>query len=546
MVMKCLEKDPAERPSSAAELIAALDQVHVSGAQHHGAMNGGRSSRLRWIAAIVAVLLLAAAIAPWRMPARGAPLASASAVKSIAILPFESVGGDTANTYFAEGIADALTTALTQLPGIRVAGRSSAARFRGRAASAREVGSALDVGSVLEGTVRRAGDRVRVTAQLTGASDGLIVWTESYDREAKDVFALQDDITRAIVVALRGKLAGTTASSTPAIGTANLEAYDLYLRGMYLYRRRGASLKRGADLLEEAIGKDSTFARAHAALASALLLEPYYSPTRVKDVLPRARAAAERAVALEPTLSDAHLALATAHLHAFEWEAALAEARRAVELEPTSSDAHYRLGFILLTSGRAEDAMPEFAAAKAIDPLYAIAGAYLGHANGLAHHMDVAIAEGVRAVDLDSTLASSMTLLARTYGQAGRSADALAVTRRVLATASDPRILGLAANTLARNAQLDESRGIMKRLEALPETYPQRNTGLTYAFLGMGDTARALAAMERAVDSDGVLLLSAVPEDYTYDPVRSSARFAAILRRLGLDPTPFTGRGRQK
>jgi TolB-like protein/tetratricopeptide (TPR) repeat protein len=539
-VMRCLAKNPAERPASAAELLASLDQVHVSGANKGSATARSRPFQPRIIIAAVAALVVLAGLAAWRMNTRDLGPPGATAAKSLAVLPFESFGGDTANAYFAEGIADGLTTALAQLPGIRVAGRSSAARFKAGTSSAKEIGSVLNVSSVLDGTVRRVGDRVRVTAQLTGTGDGLVTWTQSYDREAKDVFALQDDITHAIVAALQGKFAGTTRAATPSVGTTNPDAYDLYLRALYLYKRRGAGLLQSAELLEQAIAKDSSFARAHAALAAVLLSQPYYLPVRTADVLPRARAAAERAVKLEPNLSDAHQALATAHFHATEWELSEREVRTAISLDSTSAEAHYRLGFLLLTIGRTDEAVPEFDKAKSNDPLYAVAGAYLGYAHSLLGHHDLAIAENKRAVDLDSTLISSYTLLGRAYRAGGRSSEALAIAHKVRTMSEEPRILGIVANTVGTLGETANARAIIAKLEALPVTTPRKYSGLAYSYLGIGDTARALDALERAVAADGVIMYSVVPRDRTYDPIRGTARFAATLRRQNLDPARLT------
>jgi serine/threonine-protein kinase len=194
----------------------------------------------------------------------------------------------------------------------------------------------------------------------------------------------------------------------------------------------------------------------------------------------------------------------------------------------------------LLTIGRVDESIPEFEKAKASDPLYSIAGAYLGHANSLAGHNDIAVAEGKRAVDLDSMLAVNYTLLGRSYKTAGRSAEALAVAHRLLTMTSEPRLLGVAANTLGAFGETAESRAIVAKLEALPANTPRRNSALAFAYLGLGDTARALGAMERAVAGDGDLLFSIVPRDHAYDAVRASPRFAEILRRVKLDPARFT------
>jgi tetratricopeptide (TPR) repeat protein len=211
-------------------------------------------------------------------------------------------------------------------------------------------------------------------------------------------------------------------------------------------------------------------------------------------------------------------------------------------LDPSSAEAQYRLGFVLLSVGRVSESLPAFENAKKNDPLYSIAGAYLGYAHGLAGHTDVAIAEGKRAVELDSTLIVNLSLLARTYRDAGQMPAAIAMARRALSLSNEPRLIALAANTIGRYGEGGESRLILQKLESLPLNTPRRNTGLAFAYLGAGDTARALSAMERAVAGDGDLLFSIPPNDRTFDAVRSSPRFAAILKRIDLDPARFIGR----
>jgi TolB-like protein/Flp pilus assembly protein TadD len=540
LVMRCLEKNPGQRPASAAEVLAALDQVATSGAAAAaGRLGGSAHPRTRRVALGAGAILLASA-GLWLAFGRGTSAPSGAAEKSLAVLPFEPVGGDTANAYFAEGIGDELTTALSRLPGLRVAGRSSAIRFRGKGASAKEVGSALGVGSVLDGTVRRSGGRVRVSAQLTSASDGLVMWSESYEREAKDVFALQDDIAQAIVSALQVRLATSSAQSVSTARTTDPETYDLYLRGLYLYRRRGAGLLRAAELFEQAIARDSLFARAHAALATVLLTQPYYLPARIGDVLPRARAVAERAVTLDPGLSEAHQALSIAHFHAFEWAASEREIRQAIALDPQSAEARYRLGFILISMGRTAEAIPEFERAKAIDPLYSIVAAYLGYAYAVEGRPEAGIAEGRRAVELDSTLLASLTMLTITYHAAGRPAEALDVARRVMTQTDDPRRWGYVGFSLASAGDSQYSRARISQLEAMPPNSPRRNAGLALLYLALGDTARALTAMERAAAGDGDLLFAMPPNDAIYDPVRRSPRFASVLRRFHLDLARLT------
>jgi serine/threonine-protein kinase len=522
LVMQCLEKDPARRPQSAGELLDGIA----------GSPTPRADGRRLGIAAI-AVVALAAGF--WLVTHRGAGGDGSSAApgKSLAVLPFQSVGDDTANTYFAEGIADELTTALSRLPGLRLAGRSAAARFRDR--SATEIGSALNVAAVLDGTVRRAGDRIRVSAELANGADGRVLWKETYERQLKDVFAVQDDITRAIVAELQVQL-GAGAALGNQQGTSDLAAYDLYLRGLQLYRKRGKDLVQAEEVLQQTIARDPGFARAYATLASVLLVQTYFMDKRMGDVLPRARAAAERAVALSPGLAEAHLALGHVHIEAFEWSDAEAELRQAMTLDPNRAEIPYRLGFMLLTTGRVSEAIIALERAKAVDPFYATSAAYLGWALALAGRGDEGVAEALRAFDLDSSSEATRNILCGTYLAAGRLRDAAAVARRFLPGTTNTRRLGFYGAALGLAGARSEAEAIVRRLDALPRQTWGINGASAYAYLSLGDTARALTAMERAAASDGDLLLSQVVSSDLFDPVRSSPRFVAVLKRFNLDP----------
>ncbi|HEV8195187.1 MAG TPA: hypothetical protein VGP87_01000, partial [Gemmatimonadales bacterium] len=542
-LQRALAKAPADRFNPVAQFSEALRPVEGgTPAPAVATPNPPRRAStpvVGGVAVVLALVLIGAVLVRSKVSRSGA---GETSTKSLAVLPFESVGGDTANAYFAEGIGDELTTALAKLPGLRVAGRSSASRFKGKGASATEVGAALGVASVLDGTVRRSGDRVRITAQLTSASDGLVQWTESYDREVKDVFALQDDITRAIVSALQVRLASTGATQA-GVGTSSLEAYDLYLRGLYLYRRRGVGLFKAAELLDQAIARDSMFARAYAAEATVLWALPYYFPVNQDSLLPRARALAERAVALDPNLSEAHKALGVSY-YTRDWNAAERELRKAIALDPNSPEAEYQLGFMLLTTGHIGDAVSELTRGKQIDPLYQLSAAYLGYALLLSGKPDQAVAEARRAVELDSTNPAALSLLGAAYRLTGRTADQMAVARRIVLVTDDPRRGGIAARFLARGGAPAEARAILARIEALPPSTPGRNAGMASIYLGLDDTARALSAMERAAAMPGGdLLFVTVPSDPVYDPVRSSPRFAAVLKRFNMNVDLLTAPG---
>jgi serine/threonine-protein kinase len=544
LVMRCLEKAPDRRPASAMEVLAALDAV---GTPTRGAV-ASPASRARAAAMVIgAVVVLAGilgAVALWRgrRPASPAPSAGASAVpKSLVVLPFTSVGGDTANAYFAEGIADELTTALARLPGLRLAGRSSAARFKRSGAGAQEIGAALKVGAVLDGTVRRAGNLIRVSAELTSTEDGRLLWSDSYERRLEDVFAVQDDITRSIVGALQVQLAGVQVrTSTSSHGTDNLAAYDLYLRGLQLYRKRGLELGDAERYLQQANALDSTYARAYATLASVLAAKAYYFDVPPSANLPRARAAAERAVAIDPALPDAHLALGHVLTELFEWREAEAELRRAIALNPDNSESYYRLGTMLLQSGRIREAAAALDRAKAIDPFYAFASAYLALAQGILGENDAAYAEAKRSLALDSLSQATNSLYGYTMVEIGRAAEGAALARKNLPVTTSIRRLGYYATVLGIGGARAEAAAIVRRAEALPPGTPGRSSTLMTGNVGLGDTTRALDGLEEAAAGDGDLVLSVTLAAKVFDPIRHSARFAAAMRRFNLDVARIT------
>jgi TolB-like protein/tRNA A-37 threonylcarbamoyl transferase component Bud32/tetratricopeptide (TPR) repeat protein len=541
LVMRCLEKDPARRPASANELLESLDAVSTPIASPASPTD----ARRRWPLAAAAVFVVAAGGA-WLIGrphgvATMASAAPAASAKSLAVLPFASVGGDTANIYFAEGIADELTTALARLPELHLAGRSSAARFKQQNASAQEIGTALGVGAVLDGKVRRAGDRIRVSAELTSTTDGHLLWSESYERELKDVFAVQDDITRSIVGALQVTLAGgASPSEASAHGTTNLAAYDLYLRGLRLYRKRGAGLAQADQYLTQAIALDSNFARAYAMLASVLCVTPYYSTQTMHEVLPRARAAAERAVALDSTLPEAHAALGHVHTEAFEWQDAERELRRATALGPDNAELFFRLGFMLFTTGRVHEAITAFDRARALDPFYSMAAAYSAWSMALAGRSEEATAEARRSLELDPTNEAIANTYDGTLIETGHSVEAVAFAQKMAPTATDIRRLGFYGMVLAKGGATDEARAILRRVDALPDGTWGKLSAQTRLDLTLGDTARALTAMERAAAGDGDLILAAIFSAPHFDAVRKSARFAAVLRRFNLDVARLT------
>jgi len=540
VVMKCLEKNADDRPASATRLLELVDEANVSGSSHPTLPSVTR--RRSFLAPALALIALFA-IASYLYFKRSGAGTSAASKNSIAVLPFADDRTDSASAYFGEGIADELMSALGKVPGLRVASRTSAIAIgRQRDLDVREIGRRLGVATVVEGTVRRAGGRLRVTAQLTNATDGLTLWSDAFERENKDVFAVQDEITRAIVDALRPELAGrtTTAAQKAAMGpgTTNPEAYDLYLRGLYLIERRGAGVAQSAEYFKQATAKDSTFARAYAGLADALEFFPYFAGVPAAQVEAPVRAAAERSLQLDPLLAEPRVALAMAHMHAYRWNEADAEFRRAIAADSTSPVAHTQFGRYLQSVGRVADALREFRTARALDPLAGTASVFLSHSLSNTGDHAAAWAESKRTRELDPNLVTAQTILAFDRIAVGRLDDARAIAgNRIPAIPFS----GMTAYILQAVGDTARAAKIRRDLDATPDGTWMVHMARAYAYLATPDTAKALLEMEQ-----GLARREMVPQwlpfvDRIFDPVRRSARFAAIVREVGLDGRGLTG-----
>jgi eukaryotic-like serine/threonine-protein kinase len=540
LVTRCLAKDPAARPQTAREILQALDTVSTPGS---GSWTGGarRAARPRvaMVAAALVGLTLVGALT-WALT-RSRPTASVNAEpRALAVMPFSNVGADSAQEYFADGIAIDLTNALGKVPGLRVTSRSLAFTYKGKAIDARSVGKELGVDATLEGTVQRSLDRLRVTAQLTRTTDGVALWSNSYERDVRDVFAVQDDITKAIVGELRLTLAGNAGGDRPLVaGTTNFDAYNAYLRGVYLLEHRGPGVIKAIEYFQDAIAKDSGLARAWGTLSEALELTPYFASTPPSTIEARAVAAAQHALALDSTVTEAYIGLALARDHAFRWQEAEAEYRRAIAVEPTSAVAHLQYGRHLMHRGRIGEAMAEFRRATQLDPVSGTAFVWLAHTYALSGNYDSALAIGRRSRELDPGLMLARTIGAQDAVEAGHLDEARALVSGFVGTAP---WRGQAMYSLARAGDTAVVRATIRELERMPPDTWLVHTGLAYAYLGLRDTSHALTELERALASREIAPKWNTFSDRMYDPIRSSARFAAIVRGYNLDERVITSR----
>jgi serine/threonine-protein kinase len=536
LIMRCLEKRPADRQQTAGDLLHELEAVPIVSASPSRA--GGRRALIG--VGAVAGLLLAALIYQGVRRNSGAAGKPVGQLLSVAVLPLANVGGDAQDEYFSEGMTDELANALSKLPGLRVASRTSAYAFKGKKdIDVGEIGRKLHVQAVLEGVVRRSGDRLRVGAQLTNVSDGLSIWSDTYERRSSDVFAVQDDIARSVAEALKLKLGGSAAElSSSSRGTENLEAYDSYLRGRYFWNRRGAAnLRKALSYFEESIKRDSGFARAHAGLAITHAILPEYTDTPPADGLAKTRSAAARALVLESSLAEAHTALGLAATHAWDFRAAEAEYRKAIELDPGYPTAHQWYGELLYHTGRLDSSFVEIRQAIALDPLAPIPFEALGYALTLAGRYNEAIEQFKKADEMSPGLTLTLLLLGDARLQMGQTQQAVQdyeqaarLDRETLLTKGKLcHAYGLAGRTA-------EARQLLSEIEL--RSRKERASWVTRAIceLGLGNRSAALDAMETAVKNHDIAVYTAYSPllDRTWDPLRGDPRWTELLRSANL------------
>ena len=455
---------------------------------------------------------------------------------SIAVLPFVNLSADPENGYFCDGMTEEILNALSAVPSLRVAARTSSFAFKDVADDVRTIGEQLRVRTVLEGSVRRADTKLRVTAQLINVADGFHLWSHTYEREMKDVFVVQDEIARAIVVALKGKLEGESGVALVEPHTDNVEAYALYLKARYFWKKKSASaLKNCLEYFEQAIALDPRYSLAHAGLADSYVMLAYHNYVPPKQVFPRARAAAEAAVKFGDGLAEAHSARACVSLfYDWDWPAAERGFQRAIELKEVYPTAHFWYACCLWALGRTADGVDQASRAQALAPLSLVGNANLGWALYFAGRHDEAITQCRKALDLDTNYLMTYTVLGQAYVAASRYDEAIDALQSAVnfsgGLAFTSAALGYA---YAKAGKRREARKILQNLQqrSSAEYVPPFCVALVHT--GLGDKDETMAWLDRAYEerSHWLVYLKAWP---IFDDLRSDARFAALLGRVGL------------
>lgn len=490
IVMRCLRKSPAERYQTMAEVKAMLEAVKLGPAEK---------------------------------------------AASIAVLPFSNMSGDKDNEYFSDGLSEEIINALTKLPGLKVAARTSAFAFKGRNEDIRRIGAALGVANVLEGSVRRAGNRLRVTAQLIAIADGCHLWSERYDREMADIFAIQDEISQSIVDVLKVKLGRPQAA--PPRRTPNLGAYQAYLEGNY-YRLQftETGLTRGLECYERAITLDSEYASPYEGLAQSYLYMALYAGRPAHEVVPMALAAAERAIALDPGAAEGFAARGMVKGPGqFDWVGANRDFEKAIQLNPDSPIGHSRRAWwYLVPAGRFEEAVVEIRRSAELDPLSVMARGLEALVLGVAGHRETCIERTRSAMALfpDSFLAA--LLLSSAFGACGEFEEAAAVLLRGLqAVPSNIWLLTMLALTYAHQGKTVDVLGIASQLEEMSSRRRVSPLALGFMQAALGNSEAAGKLLEVALEERDIWMVSFLRQPFAQPFFPHSLR-ESFLRRMNL------------
>ena len=550
LVMQCLEKERDKRPQSARELAEMLEHPDMVSGAFASAPLPAVPRRRRWLVAATAAALLAVAaavvllvtrnarntaIVPAGQAAATAAAAAADRARAIVVLPFVNIGRDSTDDYLADGLTNDLINVLGRVPTLRVTSRSVASSAREKFSSATEIGRALNVGRVLEGTVQREGERLRVTARVTNTDDGFMVWSDMFERELKDVFAVQDEISRAIADALGAQMTPVTTAAANDRGTSDDEAYDLYLRGRHFFEQRGETpLRRALDLFRRAAAADQRFARAHAGMAAVYSVLPLYARGRADTLFEHGIESATRAILLDSTIAEAYASRGSLLFGRWRWTDAERDYRRAIALDDRYAPAHQWYGEELMILNRVPEAVAHLRRAAELDPVSPIIASSYSIALALAKRDAEALAQARRAVELDSALFLPRLVLGFDHVLARRMPDAIRELEPALAlSGGSAYVQGLLGYAYAASGQRQNAEAMVQQLTA--RGGPDGLGALAIVQIALGDTARALTNLESAARGRSALFTMQSMAVPIFDPVRGSPRFRRVLTMIGVE-----------
>jgi TolB-like protein/Tfp pilus assembly protein PilF len=458
--------------------------------------------------------------------------------KSIAVLPFDNLSRDPDNAYFCEGVQDEILTRLAKVADLKVISRTSTQHFKSTPDNLPQIAKQLGVAHILEGSVQRASDQVRVNVQLINALTDAHLWADTYDRKLTDIFAVESEIAKSIADTLQAKLSRSAQHVLASQPTENPEAHELYLKGRYFWNRRtGANLQKAADYFEQAIKKDPKYALAHSGLADCHVLLPVYPElgSYPRDEMPKALAAAHKAVELDDTLAEAHTSLGRALASDLQLSAAISEFNRAIELNPSYATAHQWFGECLQSQGRVEEALAELKRAQQVDPLSLVNNALVGFALDTVGQSNEAIAQLRKTIEMDPSFPNTHALLGNVLEHKGQLEEAVVEYEKANSLNTDPINLAQLARAYFLVGRKAEAQQVWEKLKALSERQYVPAYSLALVQLAFGDKDAAIRLLEKSYEDHAPFDsadLGWILIDHRLDDLRSDPSFKNLITRI--------------
>jgi TolB-like protein/Tfp pilus assembly protein PilF len=462
----------------------------------------------------------------------GRPSGPSLPEKSIAVLPFDNLSRDPDNAYFCEGVQDEILTRLAKVADLKVISRTSTSHFKSAPDNLPAIAKQLGVAYILEGSVQKAGDQVRVNVQLINALTDAHLWADTYDRKLTDIFAVESDIAKTIAETLQAKLTGSEKSSIAKTPTVNPEAYELYLRGKFFAEKRtGADLRKSIEYFNQAIAKDPNYPLAYVGLADSHLLLSAYGAVSPKESISPAKAALTKALQLDDSLAEAHASsglLATLEL---DLNRAISELERAIQLNPNYATAHHWIALPLMSIGQLDRGIAEGKRAIELDPLSLIINADLCWVYFNARRYDEAEAQARKTLEMDPRFYVAHYYLGEALQFKGKLTDAIAEFQKSFESNNDPFSLAMLGQAYARQGKTDEAQKVLTRLTEQAKSQYVSPYAFAVVLAALGDKAHAIDELEHGYDDSG-FYISLIKVNPMFDDLRGDPRFEALVQKI--------------
>ena len=535
ILQKALRKDRDERYQTARELLGDLHtlkgELELAGPARAGVIVRQIKRHKRGVLLMLAAAILAAGAFAYAFFFVASPPPNE---KSIAVLPFENLSEEKSSAYFADGIQDEILTRLSKIADLKVISRTSTQRYKHTSQSPSQIAHQLGVANLLEGSVQKTNDQVRVNVQLITAANDTHLWAETYDRELTDIFVVESDIATTIAKTLQARLTGAEEAAIAKRPTANREVYELCLKGRFFWNKRtAADLRKAIEYFNQALDKDPSYAPAYAGLTDAYLILSQYGAASPADSFPQAIAAAKKAIELDDTLAEAHTSLACSlAYYDFDFEQSVKEFERAIQLNPNYATAHHWLSNGVLSAlGRFERAITEGKRAVELDPLSLVINADLGQDFFYARRYDEAIAHLRKTIEMDPRFYFAHWVLGTALQLKGQLSDAIAEYSKAVELNDDPSVLALLGQAYARAGQRDEAQKILVRLSGEARSRYVQAYSFVLMYLALGDKERAIDEMERGYRERDANVAQ-IKTDPMLDDLRGNQRFEALVNQI--------------